>query len=134
MTEPGEGGAPSTDHGPTLRRDEVLLANVLRGGVLLSALLIAIGMLIHFVRGGTPPSSYRTFTRSPFTLSNLPAMVRGLATFGGRSVIELGLLVLIATPIVRVALSVALFARERDLTYVVVTVIVFAALLFSLAG
>ena len=61
-------------------------------------------------------------------------MVHGIASLGGRSIIELGLLVLIATPIVRVALSVILFAKERDVTYVVVTVIVLATLLFSLTG
>lgn len=124
----------TSDHGQTLQRDEILLATVLRGGVLLSASLIAFGTLVHLVRGGTPPSSYRAFSPGAFSLSHLPAMVHGIASLGGRSIIELGLLVLIATPIVRVALSVILFAKERDVTYVVVTVIVLATLLFSLTG
>ncbi len=134
MSTPTEDPRLRSDHGPALQRDELLLATVLRGGVLLSALLIAVGMLVHLVRGGTPPSIYRTFSRSSFNLSNLPAMVHGIATLGGRPIIELGLLVLIATPMLRVALSVGLFAKERDMTYVVVTVIVFGALLFSLMG
>jgi uncharacterized membrane protein len=138
MTGPSKGEPreprSTSDRGPTLQRDEVLLATVLRGGVLLSALLIAVGTFLHLVRGGTPPSSYRVFSRSSFNLSNLQAMVHGVASLGGRPLIELGLLVLIATPILRVALSVGLFAQERDVTYVVVTVIVFGALLFSLIG
>ena len=52
----------------------------------------------------------------------------------GRGVIQLGLLLLIATPIARVAFSVVGFALERDRMYVVFTLIVLAILLYSLLG
>lgn len=49
-------------------------------------------------------------------------------------VIQLGLLLLVATPIARVALSLVAFMRQRDRRYVLITAIVLAILLFSLAG
>jgi uncharacterized membrane protein len=52
----------------------------------------------------------------------------------GRGIIQLGLLLLIATPVARVAFSIFGFAQERDRMYVVFTVIVFAILLWSLLG
>jgi uncharacterized membrane protein len=44
------------------------------------------------------------------------------------------LLLLILTPVARVAFSVAAFALERDWTYVAITLIVLAVLIYSLAG
>ena len=52
----------------------------------------------------------------------------------GRGIIQLGLLLLIATPVARVALSIFGFAKERDRMYVVFTLIVFSILLYSLIG
>jgi uncharacterized membrane protein len=51
-----------------------------------------------------------------------------------RAVIAVGLLALIATPIARVALSIAAFARWRDYLYVGLTTFVLALLLYSLIG
>ena len=55
-------------------------------------------------------------------------------SFRARGLIQLGLLLLIATPVARVAFSVFAFARQHDRTYVVVTLIVLSILIFSLAG
>jgi uncharacterized membrane protein len=49
-------------------------------------------------------------------------------------IIQLGILILIATPVVRVAFSVFAFAEERDWMYVVVTLVVLGLLLFSLTA
>ena len=56
--------------------------------------------------------------------------------FGGRGqgLIQLGALLLIATPIARVAFSVYVFARQRDRLYIVVTLIVLILLLGSFLG
>ena len=54
--------------------------------------------------------------------------------FHGRGLIQLGLLVLIATPVARVAFSFFAFLHERDWTYVFVTVLVLGLLLYSLFG
>ncbi len=50
----------------------------------------------------------------------------------GRGLIQFGLLLLIATPIVRVVLSAGIFALQRDTRYVVFTLIVLAVLFYGL--
>ena len=67
-------------------------------------------------------------------MRTVSGIIRGTASFHGRNIIQLGLLLLIATPVARVAFSVVAFALERDRLYVVITLIVLAVLLFSLAG
>ena len=61
-------------------------------------------------------------------------VVAGALALRAQSVIQLGLLVLIATPIARVAFALLAFARQRDATYVAVSALVLAVLLFSLLG
>ena len=56
------------------------------------------------------------------------------AAVRGRAIIQLGLLLLIATPVARVAFSLVAFLRERDRAYVLITSFVLALLLVSLAG
>ena len=60
--------------------------------------------------------------------------MKEVLAFRGRGLIQFGLLLLIATPVARVAFSVAAFAIQRDRLYVVVTLIVLAILTYSLAG
>jgi uncharacterized membrane protein len=60
--------------------------------------------------------------------------MKDVLSFRGRGIIQLGLLLLIATPIARVALSVVAFAIQRDRLYVVATLIVLAVLMYSLTG
>ena len=60
------------------------------------------------------------------------AIVRCALTLDARCVIQLGLLLLIATPVARVAFSVFAFAKQRDWTFVVITLIVLGLLLYGL--
>jgi len=52
----------------------------------------------------------------------------------GRAIIQLGLVLLIATPVARVAFSIFGFFEERDMMYVVFTGMVLVILLCSLNG
>jgi uncharacterized membrane protein len=73
-----------------------------------------------------------TFQEGPDYLRS-PLGIVGHALQGDdRAIIQLGLLLLIATPVARVLFSVVAFALERDLTYVLVTLIVLAVLVYSL--
>ena len=77
---------------------------------------------------------FRVFRGEPFDLTTAPAIV-GAAVAGGReAIIQLGVLILIATPIARVLLSLVAFALQRDRTYIVVTLIVLVVLLAGLFG
>jgi len=70
----------------------------------------------------------------PTDLRTLSGIVRDALALRGRGIIQLGLLLLIATPVARVAFSVAAFAIQRDRLYVVVTLMVLAILLYSLTS
>ncbi len=118
----------------TDQRIENILGNLLRAGVLLSALVVSIGGFIYLLRHGHSPMDFRVFRGEPADLRDVRGIVRNTLALRGRGIIQLGLLLLIATPVARVAFSIFGFAEERDRMYVVFTVIVFSILLYSLIG
>jgi uncharacterized membrane protein len=112
--------------------DEQVFGNLLRAGVIASALVVLVGGVLYLVRHGGEVADYRVFRGEPAELRHPAGIVQELLEMRSRGVIAAGLLLLVATPIARVAFSVYLFVRHRDLIYVVVTLIVLAVLLFSL--
>ena len=118
----------------TDQRVETIVADLLRAGVLLAAAVVALGGVIFLLRHGRAMPQYARFVGEPLEFRTVSGIIRGTASIRGRNIIQLGLLILIATPVARVAFSVVAFALERDRLYVVITLIVLAVLLFSLAG
>ncbi len=125
----GAAPEPWNDH-----RIEVILGNLLRGGVILSAAVVVWGAVIYLSRHAFETANYRIFNGEPAEFRTIPGVLQSVRIGRGRGFIQLGLLFLIATPIVRVAFSVVAFALERDRMYVVFTLIVLAVLLYSLLG
>ena len=113
---------------------EVMIGNLLRAGVLIAAAVVVLGAAIYLSQYAWQPTNYGVFRGEAAALRTLPAIVKGAVHLHGKSIIQLGLLLLIATPIARVMLSVVGFAIERDHLYVVLTLIVLAVLLYSLIG
>jgi uncharacterized membrane protein len=113
---------------------ETMMGNLLRVGVILAATVILLGGLIYLVRHGTAQPNYRMFRGEPADLKTLRGIWEDALSFRGRGIIQLGLLLLILTPIARVSFSVYAFARQRDWTYVTFTLIVLGLLVFSLAN
>jgi len=118
----------------TDRRMENIVGNLLRAGVLLSALVVLSGGVLFLMRHGRSPSDYRVFRGEPSELRHISGIVRGALKGSGRGLIQLGLLLLIATPVARVAFSIFGFSEEKDWMYVGFTTIVLAILLYSLIG
>ena len=118
----------------TDQRIENILGNLLCAGLLLSALVVLIGGVIYLVRHGHSAVDFRVFHGEPADLRDIRGIVSETWTLRGRGIIQLGLLLLIATPVAQVAFSIFGFAEERDRMYVVFTVIVFSILLYSLIG
>ena len=116
------------------RRIELILGNLLRAGVLFSAAIVLWGACIYLFRHAHEPADYRVFKGEPSEFRTIPGVMQSVIDSRGRGWIQLGLLFLIATPIVRVAFSIVGFAMERDRMYVVFTLIVLAILLYSLLG
>jgi uncharacterized membrane protein len=115
-------------------RIEVILGNLLRTGVLISAAVVLWGACIYLFRHAHEPADYRVFRGEPSEFRTIPGVIQSVIDGRGRGLIQLGLLLLIATPIARVAFSIAGFALERDRMYVAFTLIVLAILLYSLLG
>jgi uncharacterized membrane protein len=114
------------------RQFEQLLGNLLRGGVLLAAVVVLTGGVVYLARHGSEPPDRNVFHGEPADLRQPVAIVERALQPSGQGIIQLGLLLLVATPVARVVFSVAGFARERDAIYVVLTLIVLAVLLCSL--
>ena len=113
---------------------ENMVGNLLRAGVSLSALVVLFGGIIYLARHGREPASYNVFHGEPSDLKSLGGIIHEVFGLRGRGIIQFGLLLLIATPVARVALGIWGFAAERDRMYVLFTCIVLAVLLYSLLG
>ena len=116
----------------TDRNIENVVSIVLRTGVVLAGLIVVCGGIYYVGRHGREPVNYRVFQKQTAADYGLSGIVRGVLRLQGRSMIQLGVLCLITTPIVRVIVSLAGFALERDKTYVLITALVLAILLYSL--
>ena len=123
-----------THHSLDDRGIEIMIGNLLRAGVLIAAAVVVIGAVIYLSQYALQPANFSVFRGEAAALRTLPAIVRGAMRLHGKSVIQFGLLLLIATPIARVVFSVIGFADERDYLYVALTLIVLAVLLYSLIG
>jgi uncharacterized membrane protein len=114
---------------------ELMISSILRVGVVLSASLIVAGMFLSFAadpQKARQPSSLRGLTGPAATFPHsLAAIMHGTAHVQGPAIVALGLLVLVATPVVRVGASVAGFLYERDPTFVVITTTVLTLLIVS---
>jgi uncharacterized membrane protein len=113
---------------------EQAVGNLLRAGVLVAAVVVLAGGLLFLFRHGLATPDYRVFKGEPAALRSVTGIVRTALSGSERGVIQLGLLLLIATPIARVALTAVAFAAERDRIYVLVALLVLSLLLKSLIG
>ena len=116
------------------QRIENIIAGMLRAGVILSTALVLGGGVWYLLRFGAGRPEYGAFQGEPAVLRSVSGIVRGAVALDARSWIQLGLLLLVATPVARVLFSIFAFAEERDWTYVAITLIVAAVLLYSLFG
>ena len=112
---------------------EQRLGILLRGGVILSAAVTLIGGIMYLAVHGSAPASYHTFHGEPEGLRTVGGVLAGVARGDSASIIQLGVLLLIATPVARVFISVIGFARERDWMYVGCSLLVLGLLCYSLA-
>jgi uncharacterized membrane protein len=115
-------------------RVQQAVGNLLRAGVLLAAAVVAMGGVLYLIRHGTTPPDYRVFRGEPAELRSAGGIVRSALALHERGIVQLGLLLLVATPVARVALTAVAFAFERDRTYVLIALLVLALLLKSLSG
>jgi uncharacterized membrane protein len=116
------------------QRIEAIIGGLLRTGVVLAAAVVLLGAVVYLAHHGGEVPNYTVFHGEPENLTSMSAIVRGALAMSGAAIIQLGLLLLIATPVARVLFSAIAFAIEDDYLYVFVTLVVLAILLYSLFG
>jgi uncharacterized membrane protein len=115
------------------KRLETVIGNLLRTGVLVSAALVLAGGIWLLLERGGERADYHQFRPPALELRSPGRVVTGLGHLTPPALIQFGLLVLIATPVARVIVSLVAFALDRDRLYVALTTIVLLVLLYSLA-
>src|SRR5271163_2426447 len=117
--------------GLTDKEMEIEIGHMLRIGVSLSALVVFIGGILY-LRSEVELPDYVHFHATADGLRTIAGVFHGVARFDAASVIQLGILLLIATPVVRVVFCVVGFARQKNRLYVGVSALVLAILVYSL--
>ena len=110
---------------------ETEIGMMLRVGVTVSAIVVFLGGIFYLIRDRQLPD-YAHFHATADHLRTIVGVLHGVARFDAASLIQLGILLLIATPVVRVVFCVVGFARQRDRLYVAVSALVLAILIYSL--
>ena len=118
----------------TDRRIEYIIGHFLRTGVIIASLLVLTGGILYLTKHAQEVPEYRIFSGEPADLRSVHGIVADAAALRSRGIIQLGLLLLMATPLAWVTFLLIAFKQERDSLYVAITGVVLAALLFSLLG
>lgn len=124
------------DRDARVRSVELLISNLLRIGVVSSLLIVVAGVVVSFVHHpeylSNPPALQRlTRPGGAAFAHSLAEVVRGVRAGRGQAIVTVGLLLLIATPVMRVAVSILGFVYEHDRRYVFITSMVLLLLLLS---
>ena len=121
-------------HGISEQRFESVIGAMLRVGVVLAATVVLTGGALYLVKYGSVKPDYRLFRGEANDLRSLREIFGHAASGHSRALIQLGLLLLIATPVARVAFSVVAYISERDWLYTIITLVVLGILLYSLTS
>lgn len=121
--------APASGHDARIER---LIGGLLRAGVIVAAVIGGVGAALFLFAHGGDRADWHVFRGEPAELRSVRGIVTTALTGRPDAIMQLGILALIATPIARVILSLVAFARQRDRTYVGITLIVLAVLAYSL--
>jgi len=134
-TQPAAIAAPMSAHDERARGVELLISNLLRIGVGASLLIVVFGTVVSFIHHPDyltqPPALQRLTTPGAAFPHTLRDVVKGVRDIRGQAIVMVGLMLLIATPVARVAVSILGFVYEHDRRYVIITSIVLALLILS---
>jgi uncharacterized membrane protein len=132
MSEPTRTQSPDATRDRRDENVEQIIGRLLQFGVLLAALVVLIGGSMLLAQYGRIPANFTVFKGEDPVLKGIGAIVHGVMMGDSRAIVQLGLVLLIATPVARVALTLVAFALQRDRVYVLVTAVVLTLLLYGL--
>jgi uncharacterized membrane protein len=113
---------------------ENLLSNLLKYGVLTASAVVLFGGIIYLVHQWDQPAKYSFFRGEPEQFSSPEGIVKAVLAGSDRAIIQLGLLLLVATPVLRAIVSLFAFLRMGNFIYVVIILLVLTCLSYSLLG
>ncbi|MBW4540184.1 MAG: DUF1634 domain-containing protein [Myxacorys chilensis ATA2-1-KO14] len=111
---------------------EITISMLLRTGVTLAAAIVIVGGIVYLFYNGNDIPEDHIFRGEPADLRQAPGIFNDALAFRGRGIIQLGILLLILTPVARVAFSVFAFWQQRDRLYIIVTLVVLLILVHGL--
>ena len=109
----------------------LLIGRVLRAGMVLSISVVFFGGVFYIVRHGYSIADYRKFKGIPEFVQYASGIFHGLLSFKGQAIIQLGILMLIATPILRIIFSAIGFVLEKDYLYFFISLLVLLIIFIS---
>lgn len=119
-------------HGVSDHEVEQIIGRLLQIGVLIAAAVTLLGAVLLLAHTGGAHVSFATFKGTAPGFRSITGIVSGLFTGQPAAIVQFGLLLLILTPIVRVAFTLVAFLLQRDRLYILITSIVLVLLLFGL--
>jgi uncharacterized membrane protein len=113
-------------------RMETQMGSLLRIGVAAACGVMMLGATLYLLRHGAERESFTTFHGEPAALESVVGVLRQARTGSARGIIQLSVLMMIATPVMRVAFAVHGFARRREWMFTGISLIVLGVLAFGL--
>ena len=117
---------------PTDQDLDIAVAGMLRFGVTLAAVIVLAGGALYLRHPGSGIPDYAHFVAGDASLRTVKGIWHGFVHLHPQSIIQMGLVVLIATPVMRVLYCVVGFARQRSGLYVAISSIVLLILIYGL--
>lgn len=111
---------------------QLLLGHVLRAGTVISITVVFIGGIFFLIRHGQSVPHYQHFRGIPEFVQNTKELFQGALMLKGQAIIQLGIILLICTPIMRVIFSTVGFLMEKDYMYVGISMLVLCIILASM--
>ena len=111
---------------------QVIIGWILRTGVIASMFIVFIGGIIFLYRHGESTPDYHVFKGAPAFIHNISGIMQGVLNLKGQAIIQAGIILLIATPVVRVAFAFIGFLIEKDYLYTVISLIVLLIIIASM--
>jgi uncharacterized membrane protein len=121
------------DSGPSDHAVEQVIGRLLQIGVFAAATVAIIGAIFVLIQHGSAAPAFTEFRAAPAHLTSLGGIVRGVREMRSESLVQLGIVLLIMTPMLRVAFTLVAFVLQRDRVYVAITSLVLALLLYGIA-
>lgn len=109
---------------------QAVIGWVLRLGVIVSICIVFVGGLLYLYRHGSEAPNHTRFVTQP-AFVKLGGIVRGIIDLHGQSIIQAGIVLLIATPVLRIIFSAIGFVLEKDRLYVFISLLVLLIIFLS---